>query len=500
MIPNVTRGGRVAGLMNYLVGPGRANEHENQRLIGGDDRVTFAYAAGAELSKYDAFEIAELLDAPRRIHGTEVVKPVYAKDEESDQFLTDENGKKIRIGSKDAHVWHCSLAVDAGYGKVSDEQWEKIAGSFVEKMGFVDQGGANSSRWAAVHHGASKNGNDHIHIVVSMVREDGTKASTHNDFHRAQVACRELEAEYGLPRLESQEHGKGLAGEKPAERARAERGNNTLSDKFELRRRLRAALSTSNSAHEYVLHAQDLGVKVAPSFKQGSNTEVRGYKVSLGERGDDNKTIWYAPSKLDSTLAWNDIHARFGNKDREAGDAYLVSLHSSQQSREHRQAVARPVSAEQLERMMSHKTGPDTLANIYARLSLQFERNKPATFNRLSESYARAAQGGGNVRYAARLNQRFSAGGGRGWAALAKQAGRLGRVMMENKMQSDRPHFTSGVDRLLNDAEHIINQELKRIQKQGTQNVGAAKQPHVPYRDWNAAPDTGSANDQGYER
>lgn len=114
-------------------------------------------------------------------------------------------------------------------------------------------------------------------------------------------------------------NGSSLAGEKPAERARAERGNNALSDKFELRRRLRAALSTANSAEEYVRHAQDLGVRIAPSFKPESNSEVRGYKVSLGERGSDNKVIWYAPSKLDSTLAWNDNHARFGNADRAAG-------------------------------------------------------------------------------------------------------------------------------------------------------------------------------------
>lgn len=215
-------------------------------------------------------------------------------------------------------------------------------------------------------------------------------------------------------------NGSSLAGEKPAERARAERGNNALSDKFELRRRLRAALSTANSAEEYVRHAQDLGVRIAPSFKPESNSEVRGYKVSLGERGSDNKVIWYAPSKLDSTLAWNDNHARFGNADRAAGDAYLVSLHSSQHVREHRKAVARPVSAQQLDRMMSHKTGPDTLANIYARLSLQFERGKPGTFQQLSESYARAAHGSGDVRYAARLNQRFNARKGYGWVALAK--------------------------------------------------------------------------------
>ncbi|MEU3333006.1 relaxase/mobilization nuclease domain-containing protein [Glutamicibacter creatinolyticus] len=456
--------------MNYLVGPGRANEHENQRLIASDDRVTFAYAPGAVLSKYDAFEIAELLDAPRKIHGTEVAKPVYAKDEDTGLFLTDENGKKIRVGSKAAHVWHCSLAVDAGYGTVPDGQWEKIAASFVEKMGFVDPDGAKSSRWAAVHHGASKNGNDHIHLVVSMVREDGTKANTHNDFHRAQVACRELEVEYGLPRLESQEYGQGLAGEKPAERARAERNNMVLSEKFELQRRLRAALASANSAEEYLRHAQDHGVHIAPSFQKGSNTEVRGYRVSMGHGKAGGKAIWYAPSKIDRTLGWPDINQRFGAAGKPAADAYLVSLHSSNNPALKPRTKGHALSVGQLERMMSHKTGPDTLANIYARLSLQFERNKPGTLHELSVSYARATQGMGNARYAARLNQRFAAGNGRGWVAVAKQAGRLGRLMLENNLRQDRPRFTAGVDRLINDAENIVRAEMRKIEQEQEQH------------------------------
>ncbi|GAA0207336.1 relaxase/mobilization nuclease domain-containing protein [Glutamicibacter creatinolyticus] len=471
MIPNVTRGGRMAGLMNYLVGPGRANEHENQRLIAGDDRVTFAYAPGTVLSKYDAFEIAELLDAPRKIHGTEVSKPVYAKDEDTGLFLTDENGKKIRVGSKDAQVWHCSLAVDAGHGTVPDEQWEKIAHAFVEKMGFVDPDGAKSSRWAAVHHGASKNGNDHIHLVVSMVREDGTKANTHNDFHRAQVACRELEVEYGLPRLESQEYGQGLAGEKPAERARAERNNMAVSEKFELQRRLRAALASANSAEEYLRHAQDHGVHIAPSFQKGSNTEVRGYRVSMGHGKADGKAIWYAPSKIDRTLGWPDINQRFGAAGKPAADAYLVSLHSSNNPALKPRTKGHALSVAQLERMMSHKTGPDTLANIYARLSLQFERNKPGALHELSMSYARATQGIGNARYAARLNQRFAAGNGRGWVAVAKQAGRLGRLMLENNLRQDRPRFTAGVDRLINDAEKIVRAEMRKIEQEQARTV-----------------------------
>jgi len=466
MIPNVTRGGRMAGLMSYLVGPGRANEHENQRLIAGDDRVMFAYAPGTGLSKYDAFEIAELLDAPRKIHGTEVTKPVYAKDEDTGLFLTDEHGKKIRVGSKDAHVWHCSLAVESRYGFVPDEQWEKIAHSFVEKMGFVDPDGAESSRWAAVHHGASKNGNDHIHLVVSLVREDGTKANTHNDFHRAQVACRELEVEYGLPRLESQEYGHGLAGEKPAERARAERNNMAVSEKFELQRRLRAALASANSAEEYLRHAQDHGVHIAPSFHRGSNTEIRGYRVSMGHGKADEKAVWYAPSKIDRTLGWPDINQRFGASGKPAADSYLASLHSSHHPALKSRTKGHALSVAQLERMMSHKTGPDTLANIYARLSLQFERNKPGTLHELSVSYARATQGIGNARYAARLNQRFAAGNGRGWVAVAKQAGRLGRLMMENHLRADRPRFAASVDRLINDAERIVRAEMRKIEQE----------------------------------
>lgn len=162
--------------------------------------------------------------------------------------------------------------------------------------------------------------------------------------------------------------------------------------------------------------------------------------------------------------------------------------------------VARPVSVQQLDRMMSHKTGPDTLANSYARLSLQFERGKPGTFPQLSESYARAAQGSGNVRYAARLNQRFNARKGYGWVALAKQAGRLGRVMMQNQMAADRPRFASGVDRLINDAENIVNAEMQRLRAQEAQKVNASKAPQVPYRDWNAGAHPGSGTDQGYER
>ena len=41
------------------------------------------------------------------------------------------------------------------------------------QMGFTEASGKAPIRWVAIHHGVSTNGNDHIHIAATMVREDG---------------------------------------------------------------------------------------------------------------------------------------------------------------------------------------------------------------------------------------------------------------------------------------------------------------------------------------
>src|SRR5699024_4982662 len=125
------------------------------------------------------------------------------------------------LGSKDAHVWHCSLSLRAEEGRVSPEKWKAIAEDFVDRMGFIDPDGAKSSRWVAIHHGSSKKGNDHIHIAVQMVREDGTKANAFGDFKKAQTVCSELETKHGLEVVESRGQQRSISADKPAERAKA---------------------------------------------------------------------------------------------------------------------------------------------------------------------------------------------------------------------------------------------------------------------------------------
>ena len=76
MMPNVVRGDRMSGLMVYLAGPGRHNEHDEPHLVAGDDALMTWYR-DVELDRGAALAIARHLDRPRKVFGTEVTTGVY---------------------------------------------------------------------------------------------------------------------------------------------------------------------------------------------------------------------------------------------------------------------------------------------------------------------------------------------------------------------------------------------------------------------------------------
>tara|TARA_R110000868_G_C10971406_1_gene770031 strand:+ start:722 stop:1423 length:702 start_codon:yes stop_codon:yes gene_type:complete len=220
MMPNVTRGDRMGGLLSYLAGEGRRNEHTEPHLVTGDS-ATFTFYGDAELDRASALAIAKDLDEPRTAFGVEV------------------NG---------GHVWHASLSLRAEEGQLSDERWAAIAEQFVDRMGFTTASGKAGCRWVAVRHGLSAAGNDHIHIAVNLVREDGTKASIHNDYSRAQSIARELEQEHGLQVLESRGSNMAMRGERPGERAAAARRGDDSVASVRLERTVRAATERAERA------------------------------------------------------------------------------------------------------------------------------------------------------------------------------------------------------------------------------------------------------------
>jgi hypothetical protein len=241
------------------------------------------------LDRNDALAIAKHLDRPRKMFGVSV----QIKDMQWDAAKKE----RVHVGYKDASVWHCSLSLRAEEGALTDQQWGDIANEFVDSMGFTEASGKARCRWAAINHGTSENGNHHIHIAVSLVREDGTKASTHGDYKKAQQTCRELEVKYGLEQLSTVHATRGYA---QAEKATAARDDREM-HRSSLARKVRASASASATEAEFVRRARDTGLLVRPRYAKNTTDVIVGYSVAERPKQGE-RPIWFGGGTLASDL------------------------------------------------------------------------------------------------------------------------------------------------------------------------------------------------------
>ncbi|MEJ1116781.1 relaxase/mobilization nuclease domain-containing protein [Paenarthrobacter sp. CCNWLY172] len=292
MMPNITKGTRMVGLIMYLAGPGRSNEHTDMRLITASDAIV-SVEHGAALNADNAKTLAHEMDIP---------KAVFAAD------------------SASKHVFHVSLSLKADEGSLTDEQWAGIAQDFAEEMGFTGSDGKPPCRWVAIHHGASKAGNDHIHMAVSMIREDGTKWSQHNDQPRSQKVCAGLEKKYGL-RVGRGEHAE--RGYHPKEQAAALAQGLAELPRETLQRSVRAASTASVDEAEFVRRLRGTGVLIRPRFAKGSTTVVEGYSVALKPASRAEKPVWFGGGKLARDLTLPMLRSGWDGS-QEAADAAAV--------------------------------------------------------------------------------------------------------------------------------------------------------------------------------
>ena len=115
MIPNVTRGGKTHGVLIYLVGKGKREEHENPHLVAGSPEAIRMGEVSELLDRSDAIALARFLDEPREEFGTRVT--IAERDK---------NGRLT--GARDAHVWHCSLSLHPQEPELADERWRDRRG------------------------------------------------------------------------------------------------------------------------------------------------------------------------------------------------------------------------------------------------------------------------------------------------------------------------------------------------------------------------------------
>ena len=303
MIPNIVSGGDTGGLMCYLVGPGRANEHENPHVIAGSRDIVRKWGDWETISVSQASEIATRLDA--YMHETGTFPTGKARRFNPATGQVEWNGK-----IEATHVWHCSLSLSPEEAALGDEVWGRIASDFMSEMGFTGTDGKAPCRWVAIHHGSAKNGGDHIHIAANIVREDGTKWSPWYDQRRAQKACNVLEHRYGLLVVESRERGRGSRCDSAAAQNAAKRAGASRTDRAVLEERLRAAATAADSEADFVRRARRLGVRLHPRFARGRTDVVVGYSAALRTE-DGQQTRWWGGGRIARDLTLTQLRTRW---------------------------------------------------------------------------------------------------------------------------------------------------------------------------------------------
>ena len=283
MIRKVIRGNNIGRTVNYLFGPGKHNEHTNPHLIAAWDTAWLddpALSASLTTTKGRARLIAAL-DAPRILHEVEV---------------------------PGGHVYHVPLSLPAEDGLLSDKRWRQVVEEAINRLGFgPDSEGRGGCRWIAVHHGVSINGNDHVHVVVQLVRGDGRIADLYRDWPKWDAVCQAAEERWNLTRTR-----RAGAGERPLSRAEVERANRT--DRYparrELARRVRAAAVATASELEFLADLRQSGVLIQPRL---SGEQVVGYRIALASEGTD--PLWLSGSQLHRDLSLPKLRARWDKLD-----------------------------------------------------------------------------------------------------------------------------------------------------------------------------------------
>jgi len=325
------RGKSMPGLVRYLYGPGKSDEHRDQHMIAGYGALPHLYAGN--LAPDTATDLGRMVESSWRQQYREALALSGAGAAGISSSTLATGGGPGEDGK--AHVYQLVVSLSPDEGTYTDEQWSKVAQDVVTGMGFADgPDDLHGNRWIAVRHGLSREGNDHIHIAVNLVRQDGRTVDPHGDFIRAQTIRRELEQRYDfITPLKERGYDQGKNGQQlPAytidEAATAAKdtrqGQPVVPERVLLQRAVRAAAESSSTEADFlnaVVH-NDVEIEAA-RYDANDTAKVTGYKVRLTD-SDDRR--WYTASQLARDLTLGKLRPRWADNETDASQEQARQL------------------------------------------------------------------------------------------------------------------------------------------------------------------------------
>lgn len=276
MMPKKARDGTdTKGLLDYLYGPGKRDEHTNPHMVASwDDPFVEDPARSPHMTISD---LALILDAP--VHAL--------------------------LGKRPAkHVYHVAVRNAPEDRLLTDEEWARVAREMLHASGIAQHGDDQACRWVAIRHA-----DDHIHIVATKARQDGRQPRLRQDIPKMHAAARKFEVEFGLRRLK---HGDKTARKWPktGEQEKAARRGLSEPVRETLQRTVRAAAAAAANEDDFFARLTAAGVRVNKRVAPDGNTT--GYSVALpGDRDGGQRAIWFPGARLAPDLSLPRVRERW---------------------------------------------------------------------------------------------------------------------------------------------------------------------------------------------
>ncbi|MFJ5599906.1 relaxase [Micromonospora parva] len=279
------RGSRVGGLLRYLWGPGKAEEHTNPHLVAawdGAGPLTGLEPKVTASGKRDLRALTALLE-----------QPVRAGDRPPTKF-----------------VWHASmrLAPEDRHRTISDSTWANMAVQMLTEVGIATTATDPGLRWIAMRHAE-----DHVHIVATLVREDGRTNWMRNDYPRCVKATYNVARRYNLHRRVPPADRTAHRRPHPVEVSKARRTGRAQTPRDELRRRVRRAVAAAGSEAEFFARLREAGVLVRLRRSSTDAKMITGYAVALpGARTASGQPVYFGGGRLAPDLTLPKLRLRWG--------------------------------------------------------------------------------------------------------------------------------------------------------------------------------------------
>lgn len=165
-------------------------------------------------------------------------------------------------------VYHASLSLPH-QESLDDETWHEITQKYLQAMGF------DMNQYTVVRHIDREH--DHVHIVASRIRLDGTTVSDSWDYRKSEVVIRKLEQEYNLqsvqPSWEKDKHSP-TTGER---RQLARTGEESV--RVKLQRFLDLATHDSPTMSELIERMQQQGINVRVGYTRTGKVKGISYQL-----------------------------------------------------------------------------------------------------------------------------------------------------------------------------------------------------------------------------